>query len=147
MRFLWYTCLWEYAKCQGNACVCYFIVTAHVYRHKFKPSSNFIITAVEPSQPERPCLYYNGTHIVLCSILPFSHLAITALTIQMSTTCGRRFDYPIANTNFCKPILVNDIMNMTLQPHDCQPANFSITAHSDAGESQPSPPAAVSANG
>ena len=131
---------------QGNSCVCLCIITliSTLYRQKLKPSSNFTITAAEPSQPERPCLYYNETHIVLCSVLPFSHLPITALTIQMSTTCRRRFDYRIGSTDLCKPILVSDIMNMT---HDCQPANFSIIAHSEAGESQPSPPAAASANG
>lgn len=43
-------------------------------------------------------------------------------------------------TDLCKPIPIGNILNMT---HDCQPANVSIVANSVAGESQPSPSAAV----
>ena len=46
-------------------------------------------------------------------------------------------------TDLCQAIPVSDIMNMTELPSDCQVANFSITAHSDAGVSQPSLPVAI----
>ena len=97
-------------------------------------------TAAPPSQPQRPCLYYNGTHFVLCIELPFSHLAITALTIQVTTTCNRTYHHRVMTTDLCQAIPVS---NMTVLPSDCQLANFSITAHSDAGVSQPSPPVTV----
>ena len=97
-------------------------------------------TAAPPSQPERPCLYYNGTHIVLCAELPFSHLLITVFNISLTTTCDEMYHDSIVATDLCEPIPVSDIVKMT---DDCQLANVTITAQSDAGESQPSPPATV----
>lgn len=47
-------------------------------------------------------------------------------------------------TDLCKPIPVSNIATMT---QDCQPTNFSIIAHSDAGASRPSPSAAVDIDG
>ena len=98
---------------------------------------NFLVhTAAPPSQPQKPGLHYNGTHIILCFELPFSHLAITAFNISMATTCGITYENHIVTTDLLGPIAVSDI-DTTLV---CQPANFSITAQSDAGISQPSPP-------
>ena len=104
------------------------------------PANNDIVAA-PPSQPARPCIYYNnGTYVVLCAELPFSQLEITGLAIQAATTCGRMYQYSIMTTDLCKPIPISNTDNMT---HDCQPTNFSIIAHSDAGASQPSPSAIV----
>ena len=77
---------------------------------------------------------------MLCVELPFSRLAITALTIHMTTTCDEMYQYHTMTTELCEPVPISAILNMTVLPPDCQPANFSITAHSDARESQPSPP-------
>lgn len=100
-------------------------------------------TTAPPSQPERPCIHYNGTHIVLCAELPSSHLPITALTIQVMTACDITFQHLMMTTDLCRPIPISDIINMTILPPDCQPANVSVTAYSDAGTSQPSPPVTV----
>ena len=46
-------------------------------------------------------------------------------------------------TDLCEPMLVGNIVNTTMLPPDCPLADFSITARSEAGESQPSLPATV----
>ena len=66
---------------------------------------------------------------------------ITALNITVTTTCDQVYQLSIMTRDLCKPVAQSEMMML---PDDCQPANFSITAQSDAGISQPSSPVTVS---
>ena len=67
---------------------------------------------------------------------------ITAFTLQVTTTCNINYSC-CQTTELYNPIPVGDIFSIEL-PQNCQPAHFSVIAHSDAGMSQPSPPATIS---
>ena len=108
------------------------------YVHKCASTEVFILVlflhTAPPLQPGKPCLYLNQTHAIVCLLFPFSHLEITHFIVEINCgacNCSYNHTILINPMDLCKPFELQ-------QNCSCTTIEFTITAYSDAGASEPS---------